>query len=237
MINNYRFYDNFLISFIIPVKRDIRVIQCIYELQRYILSESLNAEIIICGDFTTLDLTQNITLIETIPAYKGTSIRKGVLSSKGDLIVVCDADLPILLDDLTNLIEHLFDADISLGNRYLPESKFIIKSPLHRRCISRIFQFIVNILFREIKFDTQCGVKAFRRSAALTIFANPVSISLIYDVQIILRALYRKMKITQVPVHWKSLPSSTINLWSDLPLATIEILRLWKTSKFDINSL
>jgi hypothetical protein len=231
--NTSHFYKRLLISFIIPIKRDFRVIQCIAELQKYILTESLNAEIIICGDFEALNLTEDVILIKTVPAYKGACIRRGIFASVGDLIVVCDADLPILLDDITNLLEHLSYADISLGSRYLPESKFIIIPPFHRRLISKIFQSILSILFREIKLDTQCGVKAFRRSAALVVFKNQVSISLVYDVQILLRALHHKMKITQVPVHWKSLPASTINLWTGLPLATIELLRLWKIHRFD----
>jgi hypothetical protein len=234
LINNTsHFYKKLLISFIIPVKRDFRVIQCISELQKYILIESLNAEIIICGDFEALDLSEDVHFIKIAPADKGACIRRGVLDSKGDLIVVCDADLPVLLDNITNLLEHLLYADISLGSRYLPESKFIVMPPLHRRLISKIFQFLLRILFEEINLDTQCGIKTFRRSAALIIFTNQVSTSLVYDVQIILRALHHKMKITEVPVHWKSLPTSTINLWTGLPLAIIELLRLWRIHRFD----
>jgi dolichyl-phosphate beta-glucosyltransferase len=237
MESDPRFYGNLLISFIIPVKKDLRVVHCISELCMYTTSESLNVEIIVCGDLGDLDLGENIRVAKVFPAYKGRCIREGVLSSKGDLIIVCDADLPVLMDDINNLLENLLNSDVALGNRYLPASSFIILPPIHRRLISKVLRFFVNTIFNKAGFDTQCGIKAFRRAAALDLFSRQVSKSLVYDVQIILRALNQNMKITQVPIHWKSSPESTINLWISLPVAFVELLRLWKTQNFDDNSV
>lgn len=237
MIENKKNYKDSLISFIIPVKRDYRVIQCIAELIAYTSSESLHAEIIVCGELDPGKLKRNTRLIKVVPAYKGRCIRQGVLASKGEFIIVCDADFPVLPSDITNLLEHLTQADVSLGNRYLPESHFIIIPPLHRRLISIVFRFLVCLLFGIENFDTQCGIKAFKRSAALTLFTNQISTSLVYDVQIILFALQQQMQITQVPVHWKSSASTTINLWTGMPLALIDLFRLWKDRSVDGTSI
>jgi hypothetical protein len=237
MIENKKNYKNSLISFIIPVKRDYRVIQCIVELLAYTSAESLHAEIIVCGELDPGKLTRTTRFINVIPPYKGRCVRKGVLASNGDFIIVCDADFPVLPGDITNLLKNLTNADVSLGNRYLPESHFIIIPPLHRRLISIIFRFLVCLLFGIKNFDTQCGVKAFKRSAALTLFTNQISTSLAYDVQIILFALQQQMQITQVPVHWKSSVSTTINLWIGMPLALIDLFRLWKDCRVDGTSI
>jgi glycosyltransferase involved in cell wall biosynthesis len=237
MIENKKDYKYSLISFVIPVKKDYRVIQCIAELIAHASAESLQTEIIVCGELDPRKLNKNTRFINVVPAYKGRCIKQGVIASKGEFIIVCDADFPVLFSDMINLLENLTNADISLGNRYLPESHFIIIPPLHRRLISIVFRFLVSLLFGLKNFDTQCGIKAFKRSAALTLFTNQISKSLVYDVQIILFALQRKMQITQVPVHWKSSVSTTINLWTGMPLALIDLLRLWKDSKVDGTSI
>jgi Glycosyl transferase family 2 len=231
MIKINKNHKSLLISFIIPVKRDYRVIQCIAELLAYASAESLHMEIIVCGELDPGKLNKNTKFINVVPAYKGRCIKQGVLASKGEFIIVCDADFPVLPIDITNLLENLTNADISLGNRYLSESCFIIIPPLHRQFISIVFRFLISLLFGIKNFDTQCGVKAFKRSAALTLFTNQISTSLVYDVQIILFALQQKMQITQVPVHWKSSASTTINLWTGMPLALIDIFRLWKNRR------
>jgi glycosyltransferase involved in cell wall biosynthesis len=233
MIDNKKNYKYSLISFVIPVRRDYRVVKCVSELLSYASVESLHTEIIVCGELDSGKLNKNTRFMKVVPADKGRCVKQGVLASNGEFIIVCDADFPVLPGDITNLLENLTNADVSLGNRYLPESHFIIIPPLHRRIISTVFRFLVSLLFGMKNFDTQCGIKAFKRSAALTLFTNQIFTSLVYDVQIILFALQQKMQITQVPVHWKSSASTTINLWTGMPLALIDLFRLWKGLKID----
>lgn len=218
---------DFAVSFVIPVRRDPRVGQCLNELRKYAVSESLQAEIIICGEFDDGESTKDTRFIKVVPAYKGRCIRQGILASTGDVIVVCDGDFPVLPKDITILREKLSDADLSLGNRYLAESKFLVQPPYHRRLISIGFRLLVTVFFNIRNFDTQCGIKAFRRSAAAALFTNQVVKSLAFDVEILLRARSAQMRIVQVPVHWKSSAVSTINLWRSGPLVLIDLVNLW----------
>jgi hypothetical protein len=123
MMSQELYSKNSAISFVIPVRRDPRVNQRVKELHAYAASESLQAEIIICGEFEEEESTKDTKFIKVVPAYKGRCIRQGVLASTGAVIVVCDGDFPVLLSDITVLREKLSSADLSLGNPYLSESK------------------------------------------------------------------------------------------------------------------
>jgi dolichyl-phosphate beta-glucosyltransferase len=218
---------DFVVSFVIPVRRDPRVSYCLNELRTYAASESLQAEIIICGEFEDEESTKDTRFVKVVPAYKGRCIRQGILASTGDVIVVCDGDFPVVPNDITILCEKLSNADLSIGNRYLAESKFLVRPLYHRRLISTGFRFLVSGFFNIRNFDTQCGIKAFTRSAADALFTNQVVKSLAFDVEILLRARSAQMRIIQVPVHWKSSAVSTINLWRSGPLVLIDLVNLW----------
>jgi hypothetical protein len=215
------------ISFVIPVRRDPRVNQCVKDLHAYAASESLKAEIIICGEFEEEESMKDTKFIKVVPAYKGRCIRQGVLASTGAVIVVCDGDFPVLPSDITILREKLSSADLSLGNRYLSESKFVVLPSYYRRLISIAFRYFVGGLFNMRNFDTQCGIKAFTRSAARIIFIKQVVKSLAFDVEILLRARSAQMRVAQVPVHLKSSPVSTNHLWPSGPSVLIDLVSLW----------
>lgn len=218
---------SFAISFIVPVRKDPRVSQCVNQLRAYMASESLNAEILICGEQEDWKSANDAKFVRVVPADKGRCIRQGVLASTGDIVIVCDADFPVLPCDITSLRNKMMCADVALGNRCLPESEFIVIPPCYRRFASIAFRSVVGALFKMRGFDTQCGIKAFARSVALALFENEVATSFAFDVQILLRARRKQMRIVQVPVHWKSSVASTVNVWRSVPSVVADLLRFW----------
>jgi len=63
---------------------------------------------------------ENINLIHySTNAGKGFAIRKGVLSSRGDLLLISDADLSTPIEELEKLIPYIHDNnyDIAIGSR------------------------------------------------------------------------------------------------------------------------
>ncbi len=236
--NNHKYRNlnatncQFSVSFVIPCKRDKRVNDCVDAIFTYAKANAISAEVIVCGDALDGLLPKRAKFISVIPAHKGICIQQGIYHSKGKIIIACDADFPVLPCDITSVLKAMENADIVIGNRYDPNSKFIIMPPFYRRCLSRIFRLLKRTLLNLSDFDTQCGFKAYARPVALLLYENKVQKNLAYDVQILLRALKAGLRVVQVPVHWKSSENSTINLWTSSFPALLGLLRLSIAQKF-----
>src|SRR6266702_8274266 len=98
---------------------------------------------------------------------KGYSVKNGILNAHGDIVMFTDADLSSPIEEA----ERLFNAiesgvDIAIGSRWLDRSRQTIQQPLYRRFFGRCFNAVTRFVVRLPFADTQCGFKAFRRSAA-----------------------------------------------------------------------
>ncbi len=64
---------------------------------------------------------------------KGYSLKRGMLESKGDLILFSDADFSTPIEELEKLLFWINEGyDIVIGSRVLPGSKICIHQPFHR---------------------------------------------------------------------------------------------------------
>lgn len=190
-----------------------------------------------CGTVLEKECQESIRYIEVTPPNKGTCIRRGILESIGCIIFVCDADLPVKIENLVLMKRCLEYADIAIGDRYIAGSEFAIIPIWYRRLISKVFRLLLRILFNLGSLDTQCGVKAFNRLAALRIYEHEVVRSLVYEVQILLRAYQDGLKIIQVPVSWRSSRDSTIKSSRVMIPALIDLLRLRSRLTLNISPL
>src|SRR5664280_640321 len=72
-----------------------------------------------------------------------------------EIIVVCDADESVSIDDLKGMFQALHGVDGVIASRRLKRSKILIKQPIQRRLASRIFNIFVRMLFSLPYEDTQ----------------------------------------------------------------------------------
>jgi len=215
------------VSFVIPVKDDSRVLECTRKIKEYIENRTISAEILVCGRLDCQMISQGVQFIEVDPPDKGRCIRTGAQASKGNIIVLIDADLPVLLTDIDKLISSVKNIDVAFGNRYLPSSSRSFNEPFIRRFLSRIFRILIQIIFRLRGFDTQCGVKVLRQSAKEKLFRHQITYGFAYDVELSLRVKQLNLSFEQIPVHLRNSLDSTINLWQTVVLILKEILALF----------
>src|SRR5438105_270222 len=94
------------LSFVIPVRDDVRVLRTLLRLRRFAATRQLTIETIVCGVLPAVVLHRlPCKFISVIPPRKGRCVRHGILVASSATIVVCDADLPIGDADLDLLIE------------------------------------------------------------------------------------------------------------------------------------
>jgi len=215
------------ISFIIPVKYDLRILECTQKLKEYINIKAIAAEIIVCGKLEQHMIPKDIWFIEVDPPDKGRDIRTGALVSRGDIIVISDADLPIPFTDLDKLISAAKKSNVALGNRYLPTSSIKDNRSFTRSFLSHAFRIIVQNLFKLKGFDTQCGIKALNKSSKAKLFEYQLVQGLAYDVELSLRAKLLGFTIAQIPIHLQPSSNSTISIWHAIFSISKEVLTLF----------
>jgi hypothetical protein len=117
-----------LVSIVLPIRLDWRLKQSIIRLCEFIDRESIDAEVIICGEIIPGQVFQNTIYIPIIPAQKGECVRQGILHCKGEVVVVCDADIPVDNESLKKIITAVGESDVVFGHRFLKEST-VVKAP------------------------------------------------------------------------------------------------------------
>lgn len=134
---------------------------------------------------------------------KGYSVRNGLLQAAGDIVMFTDADLSAPMEEAERLIVALENgADVAIGSRWLDRTRQTIHQPLYRQFFGRCFNWITRTVMGLPFKDTQCGFKAFRRSAAQTIFRLQTIERWGFDPEILFIARKLKYVVREVPVTW-----------------------------------
>jgi glycosyltransferase involved in cell wall biosynthesis len=134
---------------------------------------------------------------------KGYSVRNGLLQAAGDIAMFTDADLSAPIEEAERLLEAIdAGADVAIGSRWLDKQKQTVHQPLYRRFFGRCFNWVTRKVIGLPFKDTQCGIKAFRRDAAQTIFRLQTIERWGFDPEILFIARKLKYKIAEVPVTW-----------------------------------
>lgn len=204
----------------------------------FVRSQEWNAEVVVVNDGsrdTTAEIIRTfagrdhaVRLVEN-PGNrgKGYSVRNGMLNAQGEFVIFSDADLSSPIEESTKLLEALDQgADIAIGSRWLRTETQIRRQPLHRQIFGRIFNLLLRLtLGLEFK-DTQCGFKAFKKSAAQAIFPLQKIERWGFDPEILFLARKLGFKVKEVPVLWGHSGGTRINPLVDGFRMLTEMLRV-----------
>jgi glycosyltransferase involved in cell wall biosynthesis len=134
---------------------------------------------------------------------KGYSVRAGMLQALGGVVLFTDADLSTPIEDADRLFGAIAKgADIAIGSRWLEKSRQTQRQPLYRQFFGRCFNALTRAVMGLRFADTQCGFKAFTRTAAQTVFARQTIERWGFDPEILFIAVKCGLRIVEVPVTW-----------------------------------
>jgi dolichyl-phosphate beta-glucosyltransferase len=215
-------------SIIIPAYNERRRIGATLDkVVDYVREQGWSVEILVVNDGSKDDTAQIISsyaarcpevrLIEN-PGNrgKGYAVRNGMLNAKGDILLFTDADLSSPISEAPKLFAAIErGADVAIGSRWLDPSLQFERQPFKRRVLSRTFNLFLRVLLGLNFRDTQCGFKAFTRSASEKIFPLQQINRWGFDPEILYLARRARLKVAEVPVAWGHDDRSTINPFRD----------------------
>jgi glycosyltransferase involved in cell wall biosynthesis len=134
---------------------------------------------------------------------KGYSVRNGLLQASGEVVMFTDADLSAPMEEAERLMAAIAEgADVAIGSRWLDRARQTLHQPVYRRFFGRCFNWVTRTVMGLPFKDTQCGFKAFRRSAAQVIFRLQRIERWGFDPEILFIARKLGYTIREVPVTW-----------------------------------
>jgi glycosyltransferase involved in cell wall biosynthesis len=147
---------------------------------------------------------------------KGYSVRNGLLQAAGEVVMFTDADLSAPMEEANLLMAAIAEgADVAIGSRWLDKTRQTTHQPMYRRFFGRCFNFVTRTVMGLPFKDTQCGFKAFRRSAAQIIFRLQRIERWGFDPEILFIARKLGYVIREVPVTWGHDERSRISYLKD----------------------
>src|SRR5271157_5627550 len=202
-------------SIVIPVYNEgARVLAALKSVVGCIRARGWNAEVLVVNDGST-DSTADVVraYAQTAPEVrllenpgncgKGYSVRSGMLQAQGNVALFTDADLSAPIEEAERLFAAIQQgADIAIGSRWLESDRQTQRQPLYRQFFGRCFNAVTRIVMGLPFADTQCGLKAFTRAAAQTVFRLQTIERWGFDPEVLFIALQRGYRVVEVPVSW-----------------------------------
>jgi dolichyl-phosphate beta-glucosyltransferase len=143
---------------------------------------------------------------------KGFSVKNGMLHANGDILLFSDADLSSPIAEADRLFAAIRQgADVAIGSRWLKTELQIQRQPFYRQVFGRVFNLALRLVLGLRFKDTQCGFKAFTRSAAMTLFPVQQIERWGFDPELLYLAKRYRLKVAEVPVAWSHREGTRIN--------------------------
>ena len=219
------------LSIVIPAyNEERRLPEAIGKLERFLADSQWDSVEILVVDDGSKDGTARLVedLAARMPAFrlvknpgnrgKGYAVKNGVLHSKGDWVLVTDADLSSPIEELEKLTAAVrkVGADIAIGSRALNRELVTVRQPLLREYSGRFFNLVMRAATGLPFQDTQCGFKLFHRRTVEPIFSRQAIDGFGFDVEDLFIAKLLGFKAVEVPVRWANVEGTKVSLASGL---------------------
>lgn len=126
----------------------------------------------------------------------GGALKAGIRRAGKDIVIYTDSDLPVDLEDIKGALSLLEGCDIVTAY-----SKVKKGENLKRVIMSRVYNFLIQFLFKTDIRDINSGFKIYKRK----VFENEkfISKSPFIDVEIFIKAMKKNFTVKQYPVIFK----------------------------------
>lgn len=217
------------LSIVIPAyNEERRIARTLGETFDYLDQQPYSSEILVVDDGSS-DLTEEVVLsfkpragdrlrLVKNPGNKGKgyAVRNGMLQAKGEIVLFCDADMSTPPGEIAKVIEPIENDryDVVFGSRAIAGSRIEERQSAVREAIGRVGNLLLQTLTGLRFRDTQCGFKAFRRSAAQSAFSRQRIDGFGFDPEVLYIAQKQGWRLLETPVRWSHVEGSKVNAFA-----------------------
>ncbi|NGO80593.1 glycosyltransferase family 2 protein [Streptomyces sp. YC504] len=211
------------------------------------LGDSRGWELIVVDDGSSDD-TRRIALeasiaeprIRVLPGDtnhgKGHALRRGVAASRGERVLVTDADLAAPISEIDRLDKALADGHAAaIGSRAAAGARIDKHQHPLRETLGRAGNLLIRLLAVPGIRDTQCGFKLFDGEHARAAFAASRLDGWAIDVEVLQFFRRHHLPVAEVPVRWSHQDGSKVRARDYL--STLRELTVLKARSLDRGSL
>lgn len=199
-------------------------------------------EIILCENGSTdstLSLAQRLAadypglvVLSSPQASYGAAIRRGILHSRGERIIVFNADLWDM-GFLRAAYDLLGRYDIVIASKRHHDSHD--QRPFNRRLITWGFNRVLRVMFGFTGTDTH-GMKALRRVSVAPIARRCITDREIFDTELVLRAQQAGLTMTELPAVVEETRPSRYSTFARVPRTLKDLWTLYVDMHFSPQS-
>jgi dolichyl-phosphate beta-glucosyltransferase len=163
----------------------------------------------VVGETTAPDGIEINCLVHPENRGKGAAVRTGFSASKGELILLCDADLATPIAELDRLAPAATGGMV-IGSRAVDRSRIEQAQPWYRDLMGRTFNLAVRLLAVSGIHDTQCGFKLVDGGLGRRLAAVQQIDGFAYDVELLTLCRAWGDEVTEIPVRWRHVEESRV---------------------------
>ena len=143
---------------------------------------------------------------------RGRALKAAWLASEADIVSYMDVDLSTNLQSFLPLVAPLATghSDLAIGSRLLRGA--VVTRQWKREVISRAYNLLIKLFFRNRFSDAQCGFKALKSGVARELLPQVANNEWFFDTELLLLAEERGLRIYEVPVQWIEDLDSRVNI-------------------------
>jgi glycosyltransferase involved in cell wall biosynthesis len=192
------------VTILMPCLNEARTLAtCIKKAQAWLLRSGRVGEVVVADNGST-DGSREIAAglgARVVPVTErgyGSALRGGIDAARGRYIIMGDSDDSYDFSALDPFVARLDQGfDFVIGNRFRGGIEAGAMPPLHRYFGNPVLSFIGRLLFGRVCNDFNCGLRGFRRDAALRLRLQSPGME--FASEMIIKALIHRFRLTEVP--------------------------------------
>jgi hypothetical protein len=192
------------LSVVLPCLNEAETLEtCVRKAQESLTRLGVAGEVVVADNGST-DGSQDIArrlgarVVDVPRRGYGAALMAGITESRGEYVLMADADDSYALDDLGGFLEKLRGgSDLVMGNRFQGGIAPGAMPFLHRYLGNPVLSRLGRLLFRIPVGDFHCGIRAFRRDKLIELDLRTSGME--FASEMVVRASLAHLKISEVP--------------------------------------
>jgi glycosyltransferase involved in cell wall biosynthesis len=192
------------LSIVMPCLNEAETLKtCVEKAQLYLKEHNVVGEVVIADNGST-DGSQEIAtqmgarVVHIKEKGYGSALRGGIAASRGQYVIMGDADDSYDFTNLTPFLNKLREGyDLVMGNRFKGGIKPGAMPPLHKYLGNPVLTWIGRLFFSSPAKDFHCGLRGFSKTAIESLDLRTTGME--FASEMVVKASLYKLKITDVP--------------------------------------